>query len=210
MHQRPFELEKRGAEVVSVEVPSLEDLDRFPGQTVEDTLAKIRKMLAGGTDGEQRALTAEQCYFNLLEGPFRFCQSILGSKVKRCYSTVYDLSPDTVGCAGFDLVLMCDILLHTLHPLEALAAAARLCRGTLVLSQFLPDTTDERPAMLYVGGSDIESDEVSWWWPNKACLTEMLLKLGFVEVVEVGSHRGLLKSTGYDYERSILHAKRSA
>src|SRR5271169_424865 len=31
-----FEFEKRGARVVSAELPSLVDLDRFPGQTVED------------------------------------------------------------------------------------------------------------------------------------------------------------------------------
>ncbi len=204
-----FELERRGAEVVSVEVPSLADLDRFPGQTVDQTVRKIEAMLASDGEPSARDLTAEQCYFNLLEGPFQFCHRLLGSKVKRCYATAYGLSPESLGSGGFDLVYMGDILLHTLHPLEALASAGRLCRGTLVLSQFIPEMNDDRPAMLYVGGDDPEADEVSWWWPNRACLTEMLKKLGFSKVLEVGTHSGVVKSTGYEYERAILHARRS-
>ncbi|MGH9784879.1 MAG: hypothetical protein ACRD88_11910, partial [Terriglobia bacterium] len=41
-----FEFERRGAQVVSVELPSLDALDRFPGQTTEQVVAKIGKMLA--------------------------------------------------------------------------------------------------------------------------------------------------------------------
>ena len=203
-----FEFERRGAEVVSVDVPSLADLDRFPGQTVDQTVRKIEAMLAAGHEPIAGGLTEQHCYLNLLEGPFQFCHGLLGSKVKRCYSTVYDLSPEKLGRGGFDLVYMGDILLHTLHPLEALASAARLCRGTLVLSQFIPEMNDDRPAMLYVGGDDPGADEISWWWPNRACLTEILKKLGFADVAEVGTHSGVLKSTGYEYQRSILHARR--
>ena len=203
-----FELERRGAEVISIEVPSLADLDRFPGQTVDQTVAKIDAMLAPGPNRRAGGPSVEQCYFNLLEGPFRFCHRLLNSKVERRYSTVYELSAEKLGSDGFDLVFMGDVLLHTLHPLEALAAAARLCRGTLVLSQFVPDMTDDRPAMLYVGGDDPGADELSWWWPNQACLTEILLKLGFADVALVGTYSGVLKSTGYEYKRSILHARR--
>src|SRR3990170_7920795 len=41
-----FEFEKRGAQVLSVELPSLEALDRFPGQTTEQVVGKIGRMLA--------------------------------------------------------------------------------------------------------------------------------------------------------------------
>ena len=40
-----FEFERRGARVVSTELPSLDDLDRFPGQSVENSLRKIERML---------------------------------------------------------------------------------------------------------------------------------------------------------------------
>jgi SAM-dependent methyltransferase len=207
-----FEFARRGAHVTSVELPSLEALDRFPGQTVEQSIDKIERMVdptrALIRAGEERAGRAAQYFDSLLEGPFQFCRERLQADVERRYATVYDLSPEVVGGDSFDLVFIGDVLLHTLNPLQALAAVVRLCSSTLVLSQFVPETADDRPAMLYVGGSDPASDDISWWWPNEACLVELLMKLGFREVVEVGRHSGILRSSGYAYERSILHARR--
>ncbi|MDA1314335.1 MAG: methyltransferase domain-containing protein [Acidobacteria bacterium] len=207
-----FEFARRGAQVTSVELPSLEALDRFPGQTVEQSIDKIERMvdptqtLIGAR--EERTGRAAQYYDWLLEGPFQFCRERLQSDVQRCYATVYDLTPETVGADSFDLVFIGDVLLHTLNPLQALAAVVPLCSGTLVLSQFVPETADDRPAMLYVGGADPTSDDISWWWPNQACLVELLMKLGFREVIEAGRHSGILRSSGFAYERSILHARR--
>lgn len=207
-----FEFERRGASVVSVELPSLRELDRFPGQSVEDSLAKIEKMvdpkLMHPAGDRSKKFSAEEYYFNLLEGPFRFCAKRLGSRVQRCYSTIYDLSPEKLGRPGFDFVFLGDILLHTLYPLRALAAAAAMCTGTLVLSQHIPENGGRGPAMLWVGGDDPREDEVSWWWPNKACLVAMLKKLDFAEVTELGRHNGVLKSSGFVYERTLLRATR--
>jgi tRNA (mo5U34)-methyltransferase len=197
-----FEFEKRGASVVSVELPSLYALDRFPGQDIEQIIGKIEKMI--GSTGKKQS--AAQLYHYLLEGPFEFCRKRLNSRVERCYSTVYELSAANVGPEGFDLVFMGDILLHTLHPLQAMAAVAPLCRGTLVIAQVMPEAADGRPAMHYVGGDSLDSDEVSWWWPNLPCLEQLLKKLGFREVTEVGRHTGVLRPSGYAYERSILRA----
>src|ERR1035437_2369557 len=38
-----FEFEKRGARVISVDLPSLEELDRFPGQTTEQLIAQLER-----------------------------------------------------------------------------------------------------------------------------------------------------------------------
>jgi SAM-dependent methyltransferase len=204
-----FEFARRGASVVSVELPSLYALDRFPGQNIEQTLEKIGEMIVpkslGAVRGYVRKYTAEQLYFYLLEGPFEFCRRLLNAPVERCYSTVYDLSASKLG-RTFDLVFMGDILLHTLNPLQALAAVAPLCQGTLVLSQVLPDEPNEKPAMLYVGGESPGSDEVSWWLPNKACMVQLLKKLGFRGVAEVGRNAGVLRPSGYQYDRAILRA----
>jgi len=204
-----FEFEKRGAAVISVELPSLYALDRFPGQDIEQIIGKIEKMMgAGGADrsggGEKQG--AAQLYHRLLEGPFDFCRRLLGSRVERCYSTVYDLSPANVGSQGFDLVFMGDILLHTLHPLQALAAVAPLCRGELVIAQVMPEAPDGLAAMHYVGGDSLDSDEVSWWWPNQPCLEQLLRKLGFRAVLAAGRHSGVLRPSGYPYDRAILRA----
>jgi tRNA (mo5U34)-methyltransferase len=205
-----FEFERRGARVVSVELPSLYALDRFPGQKIEHTLETIEQMIVprslDGLGGFIKKFTAEQLYFYLLEGPFEFCRKLLNSNIERCYSTIYELSPANLGAESFDLVFMGDVLLHTLNPLAALAAVAPLCRDTLVLSQVMPEDNKGQPVMHYVGGEDSKSDELSWWWPNESCLAQLLKKLGFRDVVRVGKHTGTLRPSGFGYERSILRA----
>lgn len=206
-----FEFARRGADVVSVELPSLEALDRFPGQTTEQALDKIRKMMGPLLSAESSGdpdFTAEQMYFYLLQGPFEFCRKLLSDlRIGRCYSTVYDVTEAKAG-GKFDLVFMGDVLLHTLNPLQALAAVAPLCRGTLVFSQNIPDAVDGQPAMLYVGGDSLDSDEVSWWLPNKPCIVALLKKLGFRTVTDLGYHSGALRPSGYVYRRSILRAEK--
>jgi tRNA (mo5U34)-methyltransferase len=206
-----FEFARRGARVTAVDLPSLYALDRFPGQDIEQTLEKIGEMIVpkslGQVRGYVRKYTAEQLYFYLLEGPFEFCRKLLNLPVERCLSTVYDLSEAKLG-RKFDLVFLGDILVHTLNPFEALAAVAPLASGTLVVSQILPDEANEKPAMLYVGGDSPESDEVSWWLPNKTCLVQLLKKLGFRSVTEIGRNRGVLRPSGYAYDRAILQAVR--
>jgi hypothetical protein len=186
-----FEFARRGAEVTSLELPSLEALDRFPGQDVGQSLEKIRKMMgprSAADGGSQSPYTAEEMYFYLLEGPFEFCRKQLGARIGRCYSTVYDLTEAKAG--------------------GTLCAVAPLCRGTLVLSQRMPETADGEPAMLWVGGDSLSSDEVSWWLPNQACLVAVLKKLGFRTVVNTGSHSGALRPSGYPYTRAILRAEK--
>jgi hypothetical protein len=62
--------------------------------------------------------------------------------------------------------------------------------------------------MLYVGGDSLNSDEVSWWLPNKPCLLALLKKLGFRTVRDVGTHTGVLRPSGYEYSRAILQAEK--
>jgi tRNA (mo5U34)-methyltransferase len=207
-----FEFERRGARVVSVELPSLRDLDCFPGQDIQVSLRKIERMIfPDGLDLESRRRgdSEPELYRCLLDGPFQFCRARLGSKVERCYSTVYDLTPEKLGVGdGFDLIFAGDVLVHTLYPLKALAALAPLCRGALVLAQSLPDGPRDPPAMVYVGGADPDEDHLSWWLPNQSCLTEMLTKLRFPDVEEVGWHSGILQPGGHRFSRAILRARK--
>jgi tRNA (mo5U34)-methyltransferase len=207
-----FEFERRGARVVSTELPSLNDLDRFPGQSVENSLRKIERMLfPDGLNLEslRRGDSERELYHCLLDGPFHFCKERLGSRVERCYSTIYDLSAEKAGVPkGFDLVFVGDVLVHTLDPLRALAAIAPLCRGTLVLAQILPEGPQQPPAMAYVGGGDPEEDHISWWLPNQSCLEQMLTKLGFATVEHIGSHSGVLRPGDYQFNRAIFHARK--
>ena len=210
-----FAFEKRGAEVLSVEVPSLYELDVFPGENINQTLTEIKAMMYNHSafTNEQnerlfREKSPEEIYFLLLDGPFQFCSKVLKSQVKRCYSNIYDLSLEKTGGMSFDLVFIGDVLLHTLYPLKALATVASLCKGKLIISQCLPSNFDSVPAMVYVGGDQPGQDAVSWFWPNLACFEQLLKKLGFQEVSLVGHHEGIVKPGGGHYKRAILHASR--
>ncbi len=208
-----FEFERRGARVISVELPSLRDLDRFPGQNVEDSLRKIEGMIFPDSLDQEKFVRQghgeRDLYWYLLEGPFRFCRERLQSRVERCYSTVYDLTVERTGVReGFDFVFFGDVMIHTLYPLKALAALAALCTGTLVFAGVLPEGPQEPPAMMYIGGSDAADDEVAWWHPNLSCLMQMLKKLGFASVEQVGFHTGLLYPSGYRFERVVLRAQK--
>lgn len=204
-----FEFARRGAHVTSVELPSLYALDRFPGQQIEHILDKIRKMMGphSGEASAGRRYTAEEMYFYVLEGPFEFCRKQLEVRIERCYSTLYELTKAKVG-GEFDLVFMGDVLVHTLNPLQALAAVAPLVRRTLVLAQLTPEAPDGQAAMNYIGGDSLDSDEVSWWLPNKPCLIALLKKLGFRTVSDEGSHSGAMRPSGYVYRRAILRAEK--
>ncbi len=200
-----FEFERRGAQVTSVELPSLELLDRFPGQEIGPQLRTIQQ----GFGGFAHDYSAAVMHHYLLDAPFQLCARLLGSRVERRYCTIYDLSPERLGRAGFDLVFLGDILLHTLRPLEALVAAARMCRGTLVVAQEMPGTNDDPPAMLYRGGENPREDDICWWLPNQACFHQLLKKLGFGEVAALGNNEGMARPAGSRYSRRILHARRT-
>ncbi|HVV46745.1 MAG TPA: hypothetical protein VHC72_16140 [Bryobacteraceae bacterium] len=206
-----FEFERRGARVVSVELPSLRDLDRFPGQSVEGSIAKIERMIfpGGELQSMRRGDSERELYRCLLEGPFEFCKARLGSKVERCYTPLYDLTLEKTGVPeGFDLVFVGDVLVHTLYPLKALAALAGVCKGTLILSQILPEGPQEPPAMRYIGGANPDEDEVSWFLPNRSCLLEMMSKLRFREVAQTGVHRGFVQPGNHPFERAILRGRK--
>lgn len=210
-----FEFEKRGGSVVSTELPSLLDIDKFPGETMEQTLRKLEEMMpAHSTYSSQQCQQLiqmerlEQFYHYFLVAPFDFCRRRLNSQVIRCISTIYDLSPETVGVDQFDVVFLGDVLLHTVYPLKALATAANLCSGTLILAQGMAESLGNSPAMLYVGGETPGIDEISWWWPNYACFEQLLRKLGFRQVEVKGHNRGVVRPGGGSFNRAVIHASR--
>ena len=210
-----FAFEKRGARVVSVEVPSLAEVDRFPHEEPAQTVAKIAAMTAGQSaytrdsfEAIFRKASAADFYHYFLDGPFKLCHKALGSQVERRYSSIYDIAETDIASQSYDLVFLGDLLLHTLHPLQALAAVAPLCRGTLVISQHMPAGFGSRPAALYVGGDTLGEDHATWWYPNQACFEQLLRTLGFRDVHVVGRNSGVSRPGGNYYDRPVLHATR--
>lgn len=191
-----FEFERRGAHVVSVELPSL---------THWDMLANERDEIIARLIAWHQADSAEEAYVRHLDGPFRFCQSALGSKVSRCYATVYDLTLAKLGGEKFDLVFAGDVLLHLFSPLQALDVLAGLCRGSLVVTvdADFPGPAG-RPLAAFLGNH--ASDRRAWWVLSSGCVQAMLKRVGFTEVSVVGRHAGFLRPGGMPYARDVIRA----
>jgi hypothetical protein len=199
--------------VVSVELPSLEQLDRFPGQETSSLLRKLQHMIVPHSVDVLEPLTrdysAQELHYYLLDAPFRLCAKLLGSRVTRHFSSIYDLSAERLGHAGFDFVFLGDILVHTLRPIDALMKAASLCRGTLMIAQMMPGEPSDPAAMAYMGGRDAAADDICWWLPNENCFHELLSKLGFARVRTIGTHEGILRPAGHHFVRRIIRADRA-
>jgi tRNA (mo5U34)-methyltransferase len=192
-----FEFERRGAAVTSVELTSIADWDMAGAD---------RERMMGAFKAWARTDDLATVDEIAVHGGFQFCSQMLGSRVTRCLSSVYDLTPEKLGGEAFDLVFLGDMLVHTMSPLQALNVLAGLCQGTMVISQDLPEFAGDTPAMLYCGGVDGAGDNRSWWHPNEACWKDMLKRLGFADVRVVGHHEGVVRREWVYFDRAIVVA----
>jgi tRNA (mo5U34)-methyltransferase len=206
-----FEFERRGASVTSVELPSMAALDIFPGETPAQIVAKQERVWRDYVELTEAQRVAffgpgglDRLLHCMVDGPFKFCHRLLRSRVERIYCRVYDIPTDR----RFDTVFIGDVLLHTINPLQALAAAAAVCEGTLIVAQELPGAADAAPAMLYVGGDTPGFDYINWWMPNQRCLEQILRKLGFNDVRVAGHNVGYGRPGGIRFDRTVVHASR--
>jgi len=189
-----FEFERRGAEVTSVELPSLADWDILSTErpAVLDSLMKA-----------SRSDTLEEAYHKHLDGPFQFCRRRLGSKVQRCYSSVYDLTPAKVGRDRFDIVYAGNILMHLFSPFEALDVLAGLCKNTLIATIGADDGRHDAAMTLH------KSETRAWWGPNQACMEHMLSRLGFASVRCTCRDVGWLRRAWHHYRCDFIQADRT-
>jgi len=195
-----FEFERRGANVVSVELPSL-------GQW--DMCNPDRERILTDLTRFHRASSLQEATYRHLHGPFQFCSERLGSKVRRCYATVYDLTPEKLGEAEFDLIFVGEVLLHLFSPLKALDVLAPLCRGTLVIATMLFDACDDKPYMQFLGDSLLEDDNRTWWSLTPRGLEAMLHGVGFQNVAVAGTCNVMHYRNLGSFGRQIIHAQKA-
>lgn len=209
-----FEMERRGAQVTSVELPALAAWDVFPGESRAGIIAKIRDRLRyhslSAPDDIVRmvdGLSEADLHRVLLDGPFRFCHERLGSTVERVYASIHDLGAALPG-RRFDLVMLGDILVHVVDPLHALASAAGVCGGDLIIADDIIGEETDPPALRYVGGAVAGSDMAEWWRPNVAWYRQVLGRLGF-GTVEIGApFSGIVRPGGERLRKRVIRARR--
>jgi tRNA (mo5U34)-methyltransferase len=156
-----FELEKRGAEVVAIDLDHERDLD-WPARRRPETFA------SGRGDG------------------FRELRERTGSTVERVELSVYDLTPERLGT--FDLVFCGSVLIHLRDQLLALE---RIASVTAPGGAFISAEEYDRIASLFPWSvARYRADDPSaivFWRPSRRCWRRMLWSAGFDRVEQHGT-----------------------
>jgi SAM-dependent methyltransferase len=194
-----FEFERRGAEVVSVELPALDQWD---------VLGAERDAIIQEIAAAHHARSPQEAYERHLTGPFDFCHSRLKSKVTRCYSSVYDLTLAKVGGERFDLVYAGDILMHLFSPLKALDVLSGLCRGSLMLTIEVPFPGDASEPLMSFRGLVNGTEGRTWWMPSRGFAEHALKRMGFGEVGVCGAYSGIVRNAWFPYHREVIRGVR--
>jgi tRNA (mo5U34)-methyltransferase len=166
-----FEMEKRGADVVAIDVETIDAAEWPPAN-------------------RERLLREAEGFGIRLGRGFALAKEILGSDVRRVVCSVYDLTPEAIG-GPVDFVFEGAVLLHLRDPVGALerARAALRPEGRMVIWELvsLLDTlrAPRRPLARF---SPLISD-FTWWLPNYAALLSMPLAAGFGDVRRIGVQR---------------------
>jgi tRNA (mo5U34)-methyltransferase len=178
-----FELERRGATVVALDLDDERDLDWPP-----------RRRPAQFPDSPRG------------QG-FAVARELLCSRVERRVLSVYDATPDVVG-GQFDLVFCGSVLIHLRDQLLALERMAALTRpGGLLVSaeEYDPLTTLlPFPAARYRPDRD---SSVVFWQPGLFTWARMMRTAGYERVERRGRFR-MRSREGWSVRHAVYHAYR--
>jgi SAM-dependent methyltransferase len=166
-----FELEKRGAEVVAIDVERVEAAQWPPGNRVR-------------LEQEAREFGVE------LGRGFDLAAELLGSNVSRVICDVTALTPERIG-GPVDLAFIGALLIHLRDPVLALERILHTLTPGGRLYQLEPISLRlslQHPRRPVAHLQTLETP-FNWWLPNRAALRAWLGTAGFVEVRGLGLHR---------------------
>jgi tRNA (mo5U34)-methyltransferase len=173
-----FEMERRGAEVVALDIDDERDLDYPP--------RRRPKTFPEGPRGEG----------------FRIAHEVLGSKVERVNLNIYNATPEEIGT--FDLVFCGSVLIHVRDQLLALERIAGLCADTFISAE----EYDRRAQLVPFPVSRYLADRdraVVFWLPSARTWNRMLWTAGFDRVEEKGRFK-LTATGGWKVPHVVHHA----
>ena len=192
-----FEFERRGARVVSTEIASFLDWDFVGGPPERERRATEIRDVAAFTHKH-------------ITGAFNLAHASLGSAVEHVSTTIYNISPETVG-DNFDIVFAGSVTSHLRDPILGLERFRSVTapEGVCIVSAPYIGIDESLPLAAMVGTSDM--DRRSWWVLNKRCLTEMLNAAGFSRV-EIVDHFNLKlrrpDAQAGEFPHIVAHARR--
>jgi len=153
-----FEMEKRGAEVVCVEVPDEPGWDFVPYPPV-----KMKGIFEPRREVMRR-----------LKNSFWFSHAAHRSNAKVYYGNAYEL-PEALG--SFDVALMGSVLLHCHSPLQIVEQCARKARSLVITDMYYPEL--EGKAVCRLAPTPHEMNWDTWWHFSTDVLVQFLGVLGF-------------------------------
>jgi tRNA (mo5U34)-methyltransferase len=163
-----FEFERRNARrVVAVELPRWSDHDSSP---------ELKKAF-------QETQVDDQCG-DYLHGALDFAIKVKKSQVERLFTSIYHLSPETVGI--YDLVFCGSLLVHLSDPIRALYALRSVTREYAIISTPINIFSLNLKAKACFYGTLMGQ---SFWEPNLKCLKHWALASGFSRVEKVATFK---------------------
>jgi hypothetical protein len=166
-----FEMEKRGAEVVAIDVDTIDGAEWPPLN-------------------RERLLRETAAHALQLGRGFRLAKELLGSSVERVVCNVYDLTPEAIG-GPVDYIFEGAVLLHLRDPVAALerARAALKSDGRMMIWETVSAVDTVRAPRRPVARFSPLLSDFTWWLPNYKALVSMPLAAGFAEARRVGVQR---------------------
>ncbi len=179
-----FEMERRGATVVAIDLDDERALD-WPPRRRPTTFPEAPRG-AG----------------------FALAREAYGSHVERVVCSVYDATPEALG-GQFDIVFCGSVLIHLRDQLLALERIAGLVRpgGTFISAEEYDPWLSRLPVALSRYHADRDA-AVVFWMPSVRTWKAMLWTAGFDTVVE--RERFKLQATGdFSVRHVVLHASKN-
>lgn len=155
-----FEMEKRGAEVVSFDMDMGTNWNVVPYPWYMKDIETRRTRLIEST--------------KRLHNSYWLSHRLLNSKARAYYGNIYEPLPSELG--SFDIAFFGMIFTHLRDPFAALASMLQSVTGRVVVTNHF--LNDDRPIAAFVP-STANLAQRAFWMPSKGCITNMLGVLGF-------------------------------
>jgi tRNA (mo5U34)-methyltransferase len=177
-----FEMERRGAEVVALDLDWERDLD-WPPRRIPDSFPE-----------EARG------------SGFRLAHEILDSKVERHNLSIYNATPEELGT--FDVVFCGSVLIHLRDQLLALERIANLCDDLFISAEEHDRLAGLVPFPVSRYLADREK-AVVFWLPAARTWSRMMWTAGFDRVERIGKF-SMRSNDGFSVPHVVHHCRKRA
>ena len=164
-----FEMEKRGADVVSFDMKSGRQWDVVPYREIMDDLEGYR--------------SRQELHMQKIRNSYWLSHHSLNSNARAYFGNIYEPLPKQLGT--FDVAVFGMIFTHLRDPFGALASMLQSVTGSVIVTNHYLE--HDAPTALFVPSKSNNARQ-AFWMPSKQCVTRMLEVLGFRVDRMVDSH----------------------